>query len=142
MFSWLFNVILATASADEQLEQSYALAYTASLKEKILLVVVGSPWCPACRVLEEGTGSYSETDGPPSSFNDKLVPTSRHSAPTKRQELAADLRASREASYEALTQSRFLSLSSGCTAPDRVKTVFERSFLASLLVMGLLGKNR
>ena len=43
MFSWVFNVILATASADKQLEQSYARAYMESLKEKILLVVVGLP---------------------------------------------------------------------------------------------------
>ncbi|MGI9444111.1 MAG: thioredoxin family protein [Rubripirellula sp.] len=56
MFSLLLTVILTSAPADQQLQQSYAQAYTASLEEKKpLLVVVGAPWCPACRVLKEST---------------------------------------------------------------------------------------
>ncbi|MGI9465545.1 MAG: thioredoxin family protein [Rubripirellula sp.] len=56
MFSLLLTVILTTAPTDQQLEQSYAQAYTESLEEKKpLLVVVGAPWCPACRVLKEST---------------------------------------------------------------------------------------
>ena len=56
MFSLLLTVILTSAPADQQLQQSYAQAYTESLKEKKpLLVVVGAPWCPACRVLKEST---------------------------------------------------------------------------------------
>ena len=56
MFSLLLTVILTTAPADQQLQQSYAQAYTESLEEKKpLLVVVGAPWCPACRVLKENT---------------------------------------------------------------------------------------
>lgn len=56
MFSLLITVILTTAPADQQLQQSYAQAYTESLEEKKpLLVVVGAPWCPACRVLKEST---------------------------------------------------------------------------------------
>ena len=56
MFSLLLTVILTSAPADQQLQQSYAQAYTKSLEErKPLLVVVGAPWCPACRVLKEST---------------------------------------------------------------------------------------
>lgn len=56
MFSLLLTVILTTAPTDQQLEQSYAQAYTESLEEKKpLLVVVGAPWCPACRILKEST---------------------------------------------------------------------------------------
>jgi len=56
MFSLLITVILTTAPADQQLQQSYAQAYTESLEEKKpLLVVVGAPWCPACRILKEST---------------------------------------------------------------------------------------
>ncbi|MCP4943803.1 MAG: thioredoxin family protein [Planctomycetaceae bacterium] len=56
MFSLLLTVILTSAPADQQLQQSYAQAYTESLEEKKpLLVVVGAPWCPACRVLKEST---------------------------------------------------------------------------------------
>ena len=56
MFSLLITVVLTTAPADQAVQKSYAQAYTESLaKKKPLLVVVGAPWCPACRVLKEST---------------------------------------------------------------------------------------
>ena len=56
MFSLLLAVALTTVPGDQQLQQSYAKAYTESVaKKKPLLVVVGAPWCPACQVLKEST---------------------------------------------------------------------------------------
>ena len=56
MFSLLLTVALSTLPGDQQLQKSYAKAYTESLAEKKpLLVVVGAPWCPACQVLKEST---------------------------------------------------------------------------------------
>ena len=65
MFSWLFNVILATASADEQLEQSYALAYTASLKELNLMTkpVEGVSWPPDIMVTLSGWEAELDWNG-------------------------------------------------------------------------------
>lgn len=64
MFSLLLTVVLATLPGDQQLQQSYAQAYTESLAEKKpLLVVVGAPWCPACRVLKETTLKPMATTG-------------------------------------------------------------------------------
>ena len=64
MFSLLLTVVLTTVPGDQQLQQSYAQAYTESLAEKKpLLVVVGAPWCPACRVLKETTLKPMATTG-------------------------------------------------------------------------------
>ena len=64
MFSLLLTVVLTTLPGDQQLQQSYAQAYTESLAEKKpLLVVVGAPWCPACRVLKETTLKPMATTG-------------------------------------------------------------------------------
>jgi thiol-disulfide isomerase/thioredoxin len=49
-------VALSTLPGAQQLQKSYAKAYTESLAEKkTLVVVVGPPWRPACQVLKEST---------------------------------------------------------------------------------------
>ena len=56
MISLLLALAFTGVTSDQQLTQDYATAYETSISEhKPLMVVVGAPWCPACRVLKEST---------------------------------------------------------------------------------------
>ena len=56
MVSLFLAVVLAGVTSEQQMQQKYADAYEASVKDqKPLMVVVGAPWCPACNVLKETT---------------------------------------------------------------------------------------
>jgi len=56
MVSIFLAVVLAGVTSDQSLQQNYADAYKASIKdEKPLMIVVGAPWCHACKVLKEST---------------------------------------------------------------------------------------
>jgi len=56
MVSIFLAVVLASVTSDQSLQQNYADAYKASIKdEKPLMVIVGAPWCHACTVLKEST---------------------------------------------------------------------------------------
>ena len=56
MVSLLLAVVLAGVTSEQQLQQNYAEAYEQSVsQQKPLMVVVGAPWCPACKVLKDTT---------------------------------------------------------------------------------------
>jgi thioredoxin-like negative regulator of GroEL len=56
MVSLLLAFVLSGVTSEQQLQQDYADAYQQSVdQEKPLMVVVGAPWCPACKVLKETT---------------------------------------------------------------------------------------
>ena len=56
MLSVLFAVAISSVTSSSSLNQSYADAYAESVEDaKPLMVVVGAPWCPACKVLKSHT---------------------------------------------------------------------------------------
>lgn len=56
MVSLLLVLAFSGLTSEQQLQQNYADAYKESLEQhKPLMVVVGAPWCPACKVLKETT---------------------------------------------------------------------------------------
>ncbi|MEM9826218.1 MAG: thioredoxin family protein [Planctomycetota bacterium] len=56
MLSVILAVCLSTAISESSLNQSYADAYRESVRDhKPLMVVVGAPYCPACKVLKQTT---------------------------------------------------------------------------------------
>lgn len=56
MVSVFLGIALAAILRDQPATQNYADAYRDSVSQKKpLLVVVGAPWCPACKSLKEST---------------------------------------------------------------------------------------
>ncbi len=56
MVSLLLAVLLSGVTSEQEMQQGYLDAYKHSVAEdKPLMVVVGAPWCPACKVLKDTT---------------------------------------------------------------------------------------